>query len=172
MRKARRRSGLYPTVVNPLAAAWTELITTSGQIALASGRTIMHRMLMMSTADFSALTSPQRREFTRMYTEKVQAAAACGQIMAVEMMRLNQQFANLAWSQFLSSGTAMTMLGIGKNPSDMLSSQSRFAGAAARRANNAAQNLSATLTRAAVAGLKPVHTRVSANAKRLGRKKR
>jgi hypothetical protein len=143
----------------------------SGQIARASGQTIMHRMLMMSTADLSALTAAQRREFTRMYTEKVQTTMVYGQIIAVEMLRLNQQFAKLVWSQFVSNGMAMAMLGIGRNPCATFAAQGHFVNAAAQRASRATQKFSTGLTRAAATGLKPVHTRVSANAKRLWCKK-
>jgi hypothetical protein len=131
----------------------------------------MHRMLMMSTADLTALTAVQRPEFTRMYTEKVQTAMVYGQIIAVEMLRLNQQFATLVWSQFVSNGMAMAMLGIGRNPCETFAAQGRFVNAAAQRASDATQKFSTGLTRAAAASLKPVHTRVSANAKRLGCKK-
>jgi hypothetical protein len=81
-----------------LAAAWGNVMMTSRQIALASGQTIMHGMLMMSTADLLALTTAQHREFTRMYTEKVQTTMVYGQIIAVEMLRLNQTVAKLVWS--------------------------------------------------------------------------
>ncbi|HKH21232.1 MAG TPA: hypothetical protein VKB53_10200 [Gammaproteobacteria bacterium] len=53
----------------------------------------MHRMLIMSCADFSALTADERRAFTRMDMEKLQAAMQYDQLMASEMMRLNQQIA-------------------------------------------------------------------------------
>ncbi len=172
MRKTQQHFGLYLTKANPLLAAWSNLMMTSGQIALASGQTIMHRMLMMSTADFSALTAAQRREFTRMYTEKVQAMMAYGQIMALELLRLDHQLLTLVWSQFVSNGMAMTMLSVGRNPSETFSAQSRFVNAASQRASDAAQEFSTALVRAAAAGLKPMHTRVSANAKRLGRKRR
>lgn len=172
MAKRRKNTEFYWGNANRWVNAWLDLITKSSEIGLASGQTIMHRMLMMSGADILALTTSERREFSRMYTEKVQAATAHGQIMAGEMMRLNQQIAIAAGSQWWSGWMAMATLGVGRNPSDMFSARSRMIKGGARRAGNATQDISIAMTRSASAGLKPFHTRVSANAKRLGRQQR
>jgi hypothetical protein len=88
------------------------------------------------------------------------------------MVHLNQQFAMMAWSQFLSTGLAMTSLATGQNPAGVFAAQSRFINAAGQRASDTSQKISAAMTRAAAKGLAPVHTAVTANARRLGPRKR
>ncbi|MGH8503442.1 MAG: phasin family protein [Gammaproteobacteria bacterium] len=144
----------------------------SAEIAAASGQTIFHRMLMLSGANIAALTAAERREFARMYTEKLQATLACGQIMAGEMMRLNEQLMRVAWSQFMSNGMALTSMLSGRNPGAVFTAQSQLMNSAARQAAESGQKIFAAMARAAINGLAPVHTAVSANAERLGRTKR
>ncbi|HKF94573.1 MAG TPA: hypothetical protein VKB96_08225 [Gammaproteobacteria bacterium] len=93
MAKGRKNCGFCLGNTNPSITAWLDLVAKSSEIGLDSGQTIMHRMLIMSCADFSALTADERRAFTRMDMEKLQAAMQYDQLMASEMMRLNQQIA-------------------------------------------------------------------------------
>lgn len=148
-----------------------KLMTKSAEMALASGQTIWHRTLMMGGANAAALTATEHREFSRMYTEKLQAMVDCGQIMARETMRLNQQMAMMAWSQWLSTGMAMSSLATGRNPAGAVAAQSKLINSAAQHATAASQKISAALTRAATRGIAPVHSTVTANARRLGRRK-
>ncbi len=150
--------------------AYTDLMLKSSEIALASGQTIWHRTLMMASADAAALTALEHSEFSRMYIEKLQAAMDYSKIMAREMMRLNQQIAMMTWSQFLSTAMAMSSLATGQNPAGALAAQRRFINSAGQRAGDASQKISAAMTRAAIKGLAPVHTAVTANARRLGRR--
>jgi hypothetical protein len=144
----------------------------SSEIGLAAGQTIFHRMAMMSSANLAALTAVERVEFTRMYREKVQAALAAGNILARELINLNKQLVLMAWSQSLSTTTAIVSPGGGRNAIGAFSAHDRLMTTAARRAADATQKISTAMTRAAAECLTPIHSTVSANAKRLGRKKR
>jgi hypothetical protein len=172
VKKARRHTGMNRSMGNAFPAPFIDLMIKSSEIALACGQTIWYRTLMMASADAAALTDVERREFSRMYTEKVQALMDYGQIMAREMVRLNEQFAMMAWSQFLSSGMAMTSLATGQNPGRTFATQRQLMDSAGQRASDASQKISAAMTRAAAKGLAPVHTAVTANARRLGRRQR
>ncbi|MGI8740067.1 MAG: phasin family protein [Gammaproteobacteria bacterium] len=154
------------------AAPFLDLMIKSGEIATASAMTIFHRTLMMSGADTSALTAAERREFARMYTEKMQAAMESGQIIAAEMLRLNQQLMTLAWSQSVSNAMALTSMLSGHNPGSAFAAQTQFMNTAARQVAESGQKIVAATTRAATRGLTPIHTAASANARRLGRPKR
>jgi hypothetical protein len=172
MKKTRDSAATYRSRANPFATPFAELMIKSSEIMLASGQTVFYRTLMMAGANAAALTDVERREFTRMYTEKLQAAMECGQIMASEMVRLNQQFAMMAWTQFLGGGMAMASLTTGRNPAGTIAAQNRFMNNAAKQVGDATQKIATAVARAAAKGLKPVHTTASANARRLGRNKR
>lgn len=154
------------------AIPFADLMIKSGEIAAASAQTVFHRMLLMSGTNAAALTAAERREFARMVTEKMQAAMESGQIIASEMFRLNQQLMSMAWSQSMSNGMAWMSMLSGRNPGAAFTAQSQFMNTAARQAADSGQKISAALARAATRGLAPVHTAVSANARRLGRAKR
>lgn len=156
----------------PAAVPFADLMIKSGEIATASAHTIFHRMLMMSGADAAALTAAERREFARMVTEKMQAAMESGQIIASEMLKLNQQLVTLAWSQSMSNCMALTSMLSGRNSSAAFATQSQFMNTAARQAAESSQKVVTAMTRATTGGLTPVHTAVSANARRLGRPRR
>ncbi len=160
--------------VKPLAAAapLTSLMMRNGEIALASWQTLLHRTMMMSGANVAALTAAERQEFSRMYTEKTQTAMECIQVMTREMIHFNQQFTIMAWSQLMTSGMAMASMNPGRNLADPLTAHGRIANAAAQCTGEAMQKMSAAVARAMTRSLKPVHTRVTANAKRLGRSRR
>jgi hypothetical protein len=169
MAKRRRRIPRRPRLANPFLAATTELTLKSCEIGLAAGQTVFHRSLMMAGANMAALSAAERFEFTRMYTEKIQTALKCGSIMGQEMLRLNQQSATMGWSQMMGAAAAMGSLAPGQNPAKGFAAPKRLIGSAAQEAGQAVQNISTAMARAAAKGLTPVHTAVSANAKRLGR---
>lgn len=172
MKKSYRSAGLNQFTGFLMPSSLVTLMVKNAEIALASQQTIWHRMLMMGSADATALSRAEHRELSRMYTEKFQAMVECGQIMAREIVRLNQQSATLVWSQSVSTAMAMGSVATGRNPADVLAAQGRFRNTAGRRAFEAWQEICAAITRASTKGLAPVHKAVTANAQRLGRKKR
>ncbi|MDN5872697.1 MAG: phasin family protein [Nitrococcus sp.] len=172
MTKSRRSAGINPFMGYLMPSSLIALMVKNTEIALASQQTVWHRMLMMGRADATALSHAEQKEFSRMYTETLRALVECGQIMAREIARLNQQSATLAWSQSVSTAIAMGSLATGRNPADVLAAQSRFMSAAGQRAFDAWQEICAAITRASTKGVAPVHKAVTANAQRLGRKKR
>lgn len=161
-------------MANPFAAAMavTNLMMKGCELSLASWQTIFYRTLMMSQANGAALTATERKEFSRMGTEKVEAIIKSSQVMAREMMRLNQQLATMAWSQFWSSGMAMVQFAGGRNPSGAFAAQNRLMQTAARSASDASSKITAAMARAGTKGLQPLHVRASSNARRLARKRR
>ena len=122
--------------------AWTELAICSGEMMLASAAVIHHRTQRMARAGLVP-NSRDRREFTRMGTEKMDAARESMQAMMLHLQAeafVQQQRALVQWMR------GAPLLGL---PSDtMLGSI-------------------AALTRK---GLHPVHARAVSNAKRLRRR--
>jgi hypothetical protein len=163
MKKRRRSTRLSRSTEN----AYTDLMIKGSEIAFASGQTIWHRTLMMPNADATALAALERREFSRMYTEKLQAAIDYSKIMTREIMRLNQQIAMMTWSQFLSTAVAMSSLATGEDPAGTFTAQRRFINSAGQCAGDASQKIAAAMTRAGIKGRTPLHTAVTANARRL-----
>jgi hypothetical protein len=171
MKKTPKSTVIYRSRANQFATPVAELMIKSSEIMLAAGQTVFYRTLMMAGASTAALTNVECREFTRMYTEKLQVAMECSQIMASEMVRLNQQLAMMAWTQLLGGGMAMASLTTGRSPAGTIAAQTRFMNNAAKQVGDATEKISTAVARAAAKGLKPVHTVASGNARRLGRKR-
>jgi len=104
---------------------WTDLALRTGEMLAASAQVIGHRTGRMATAGPSP-SARDRKEFTRMGLEKVEAANESALAMSRQLATAQMQAGFRFWN-------------------DML--------------------------RLSSAGLKPIHSRATANAKRLGRLK-
>ena len=147
---------------------WTMLALKTGEMMLASVQVIGHRTTRMVWA--GAIPSlHDQREFTLMSQEKIDAAAASAQAVAVRMLDINQQFAVIAFKQLMNSaGGVMALL---TAPTIALSNQKQAELLRNAMTDSAAvaSQVSGSLARIAHHGLKPIHSRAVSNAKRLGR---
>jgi hypothetical protein len=161
----RHHSRLYGA--NPLLP-WTELAMKTGEMMLASAQVISHRTTRMAQAG-PMPNERDRREFTLMGQEKLDAAAASAQAMALRMVSANQQFAATAFQQMMSSaGGWMALLATpvaalsGQKQAELLRDTMMDSAAAASQ-------MADSIAHVAHHGLKPIHSRAVSNAKRLGK---
>ena len=125
-RKTRTPLPAMPFVV------WNELAMKTGEMMLASAQVIGHRTHRMARAGPTP-NARDRREFTLMGQEKLEAARESAFAMGSQIARMNSQLGLRAWQDMMAAG------------STMLSMTAELAGR----------------------GLKPIHSRATANAKRL-----
>lgn len=149
----RRRPA--PTTPTPPARLAHPLPTAvqAAEIAWAAPQVIALRSLRMLAAGHSP-SARDRREFTVMGTEKLLALQRSWAAMGAEALRTQQTLALQAWAQGLAWLTQPW---------------TAWSGAGARAQMEAAQHLHGAWDRLAQAGLRPVHRRVTANARRLRR---
>jgi hypothetical protein len=83
---------------------------------------------------------------------------------------LNQQFAALAFKQMLSASAALMSIAASRTAAESVGRQSKLARDTMTSSVVAVSKLSDSTAQLARRALKPVHTRVSGNVRRLGRK--
>jgi hypothetical protein len=138
----------------------------SGEMMLASAQVIAHRTGRMARAG-AIPNARDRKEFTLMGQEKIEAAAASAQAMGEQMMKANWQWAMLAYRQWMGSLnslaalTTRTSVPAGKRHARLM----RYA---MLNPTEMAAHFSGSIARLAHHGLKPIHSRATGNAKRLG----
>jgi hypothetical protein len=143
----------------------------TGEMMLASAQVINHRTGRMAAAGL-APNLRDRREFALMGQEKIAAASESAQAIAARMLNLNQQMGTLAFNHLvagtagiMSVATAQTIAQSSKARAELMrDTMSSSAKVAAQLADSVAQ--------IAHHGMKPVHSRATANAKRLARHKK
>jgi hypothetical protein len=129
------RKPRYPAATMPFAL-WNDLALRTGEMLTSSAQVIAHRTGRMATAGHSP-SLRDRREFTRMGLEKVEAVGESMWAMGQHLAQMNMQLAMKAWQDAMAAWTSP----------QLLKQQAQVA----------------------KKGLKPFHSRATANAKRLGR---
>ena len=129
----------------PDAATWWRNATTLWEIGLATPQVIAQRTTRMALAGPSPSAQDQR-EFLRMGQEKAEAFGESWLAMGLRLWQMQTSAAASLWAQWLRQGPQML-----------------FA---------AEQPLLQALPQLLASGLKPVHRRVTANARRLARGRR
>lgn len=147
---------------------WNDLATKIGEMMLASAQVITHRTRRMATAG-SMPNSRDRREFTLMGHEKVEATVASANSMARHIMTMDPFLGVKAMQQMLAGMAAMMSLAGSRTSSQAIVRQARLARTVAQSAGTVAR-ISGSSARLAQRSLKPFHSRATANAKRLGRR--
>jgi hypothetical protein len=157
------------TAMNPFSL-WTDLALKTGEMLAASAQVITHRTSRM----VSAGTSPNardRKEFRRMGLEKVEAAGESAWAMAEQMGRTQLDLGLKAWQDMAQAGAAWMSVASSRSLPQALAKQTHLVNTVTRSVKSA-QRLSDATARVTSRGLKPVHTKATANAKRLGKLKR
>jgi hypothetical protein len=161
-----KRSRTRNSFANPFLI-WTDLALKTGEMMLASAQVIGHRTGLMAAAGPKP-SKRDRREFTLMGQEKIEAAAESAQAMIAQMMRMNLQLGARAVKQMMTGATSMMSLAASHTVGQSMARQAKLARTLIQSAATASQlsNSTALLVKR---GLKPIHSRATANAKRLGR---
>ena len=162
-----KRSTTRYSFANPFLI-WADLAFKTGEMMLASAQVIGHRTGRMAAAGPSP-SARDRREFTLMGQEKIEAAAESTHAMAVQMMRMNSQLGARAVRQMLTGATAMMSLAASRTAGESMARQAKLVHNMTQSAVTAAQ-ISGSAARLAQLGQKPIHSRATANAKRLGKR--
>lgn len=150
-----------------VAGSLADLMVKTGEMALASTQTIFHRTAMMLSAGLSP-TAAQHKEFSRMGSEKVDAAVASIQTMFGDWYSLNRQLTALVQVQQTQWNmiTALASFASVKTMTELGVAQRRYFNAA-MQSSEALLKLWVIFIPVASRGLKPIHSRASANARRL-----
>ena len=147
---------------------WSDLATKTLEMMLASAQVIGHRAGRMALAG-PAPNARDRREFALMGQEKIEAGAQSAQAMAAHLMTMSQPWGALAFRHVLRSSAAFMSLASSRTPSQLIARQAALARALGQSAVSMA-DVSKSATKLAHRGLKPIHAKATANAKRLAKR--
>jgi hypothetical protein len=152
---------------NPFLA-WTNLAWKVGEMSMASAQVIAHRTTRMAAAGANPSASDQQ-EFTRMGQEKIDAATESAQAMGLQLLNMNLKFGARVFRHMVTGGAAMVSLAGSRDVGQFVTRQAKLAQAVSQSAATAAQ-MSHSTVQLAAHGLKPIHARATANARRLGKR--
>lgn len=148
---------------------WSRLAWKAGEMALASAQVIGHRTGRLANAG-SIPSARDQREFALMGREKGASAFESAQAMGMSMLMVNRQFAMIAFKNIIAASASLMSIATSRTAGESAERQTKFVHDTMTRAAVAAAQLSSAAARVAGSALKPVHTRVSGNVKRLGKR--
>ena len=143
----------------------------TGEMMLASAQVINHRTGRMATAGLTP-DARDRKEFALMGQEKLAAASESAQAMAERVLNLNQQMGTLAFNQMVAGTAGIMSVAAARTMAQSGKAQAEFVRDTVASSAKAASQLADSVARIAHHGLKPVHSRATANAKRLAKHKK
>lgn len=161
-----KRNRPLTSLANPFLL-WTDLAVKTGEMMLASAQVISHRTSRMSRAGPTP-NARDRREFALMGHEKIEASVESAQAIAMQLIKVNPLLGAHAARQMLTSATALVSLGASRTVGEAITRQAAVIRAITQAAGTASR-LSGSAARVAQRGLKPIHARARANARRLAR---
>jgi hypothetical protein len=147
---------------------WSDLASKTLEMMLASAQVIGHRAGRMALAGPTP-NARDRREFALMGQEKIEAGVQSAQAMAMQMMTMSLPWGALAFRQILRNSTAFMSLASSRTPSQLIARQAAFAKGLGQAAMSVA-NVSQNAAKLVHGGLGPIHTKATANAKRLAKR--
>jgi hypothetical protein len=147
---------------------WSDLATKTLEMMLASAQVVGHRTSRMALAG-PVPNARDRREFALMGQEKIEAVAQSAQAMVAHMMTMSPPWGVLAFRHLLQNAAAFMSLAGSRTPSQLIARQTALARALGQSAISMA-DVAKNATQLAHRGLKPIHARATANAKRLARR--
>lgn len=152
------------SLTNPLTT-WAAFAATTAEMLTASTFVIGQRLARLCAAG-AVPSARDRREFTLMGQEKLEAAAGSWQAMTRKLLVTSPRVALRTCEPVIAVMTAAAAFPTSQTPWQALALQAKAAGAIGEMAQSASR-----LTDAAVAvmqaGLEPIHAKAVANAKRL-----
>ena len=165
--ETRMRRIRTPSFTNPFLA-WTRLAWKTGEMMLASAQVIQQRTSRMAAAG-TRPSARDRREFALMGQEKIEASVESASAMAAQMMAMNPLLGTWAVKDRMAVAAALTSLAASRTAGQAMARQVKLVRTMTQSAGATAK-LSGAAARLAQHGLKPIHSRATANAKRLGRR--
>jgi hypothetical protein len=156
-----------PSFTNPFLV-WTRLAWKTGEMMLAAAQVINHRTGRMAAVG-STPNARDRREFALMGQEKIEAGVESASAMAAQMMMMNPLLGARAVKHMMTGAAAVMSLAASRTAGQAIARRAKLVRTMTQAAATTAQ-LSGAAARLAQRGLKPIHSRATANAKRLGKR--
>jgi hypothetical protein len=147
--------------------SWVDVATRYAEMATAASRVVGHRTARIMAAGANP-NARDRREFSRMGQEKLDAATLSAQAVGAELLRLNYRLGAQTWLAMLTATTDLISLAGSRTPSQVVARQAKLTRTLRRSAPSAASVSRAAVSLTRVA-MKPVHGSATRNAKRLSR---
>lgn len=163
----RRRT--LPTINNPFMI-WTSLAFKTAEMLMASSQVIHHRTGRMASAGLMP-DERDRREFHLMGQEKLEATAESLQAVWLRMLSFQQQFAMLAFRQMMMGATGWLSLAGSRTMAQSARAQGDLVRNTMSHSAATLSHVGDSVAKVAHKGLKPIHSRATANARRLARLK-
>jgi len=151
---------------NPFLA-WADLAWKVSEMSLASAQVVAHRTARMAVAG-PLPNARDRDEFTRMGLEKIEAATESAEAMAAHWTTMNLKLGTSALRHMVTGSAAIASLAASRDFGQFVARQAKLAEAMSG-ATTTAHAWSGSTARLAQRGLKPIHARATANARRLGK---
>ena len=161
-----KRNGT-PSFINPYLL-WSDLAWKTGEMMLASAQVIQHRTGRIAAAGATP-SARDRREFLLMGQEKVEAGLESASDIAAHMIAMDPMIGVRIFKHMMAGAAAMMSLAASRTPGQAIARHAKLVRTMAQSAGTTAQ-LSGGAARLAQRGLKPFHSRATANSKRLGRR--
>ena len=161
-------NAIKASYINPFTI-WFQLMRTTTEMLWASSQVITHRTHRIIAGNVNP-NLRDRQELLLMGQEKIEAATESARAVGAYMARWHAQFGMLAFNQMMATATAFASLATSRSAAQVLQHQAKLtreivtapAATASRLIDSAAH-----LTHHAI---KPLHTRATKNAKRLGKR--
>jgi hypothetical protein len=151
--------------INYPFSLWAGIAIKTGELMWASAQVISHRTQRMAFADFIP-NSRDRREFTLMGREKIDALAESSQAVTKRIWELQCQANTIAWKKAFSN---TRNLFLAANPTALRRRQKKWINDTFSNPPLDASRISSSIATVAQKALDPLHSRATANAKRLAK---
>lgn len=139
------------------------------EMTVDAAQVIGHRSNRMASS-FVPPSARHQREFSLMGREKGEAALESAQTLGVRVLMLNQQVAALAFKQMLSASLALASIATSRTGAQAMDRQAALLRDTLSSSAVGAAKLSGSTAQLATRVMKPSHTRVKANVRRLGKR--
>lgn len=147
-------------------SAWSRFALQTGEMLMASAQVINHRTQRIAVAGTQP-NARDRREFTLMGQEKIDAAMESAQAIVARMITMQVQLSTLAFRQTLEGFSGW--IALAGSPTLAMSAKGHAAlmRDAIRNSTRMLSQASGSMARVAHHGLQPIHSRATGNARRL-----
>jgi hypothetical protein len=156
-----------PSFTNPFLV-WSSLAWKTSEIMLASAQVIQHRTGRIAAAGATP-SARDRREFALMGQEKIEAGIESASAMTAQMMAMNPLLGPRAFKHMMTGAAAVMSIAASRTAGQAMARHAKLVRTMMQSTATTAQ-LSGAAARLAQRGLKPIHSRATANAKRLGKR--
>lgn len=148
-------------------ALWSELAARTTEMLVASAQVIGHRTGRMAGAGATP-SLRDRREFSKMGMEKAEAIGESAFAVGKQLSKTNVELGMRAWRDMCNAGADWMSLAGSRTIPQALARQAKLMHTVSQSMQSASQ-LSHVTARVTERALMPIHSRATANAKRLGR---